>query len=201
MKKNILSAKLIKRLKPIVFIASLLPLALLIYQLFTGQIIEPIDEIHYQTGQWAIRFLFISLAITPLVMMTKQNSLILLRRMLGLFSFFYALLHIINYLVLDRNLNVDEIWFDVTDRPYIIVGLLCFIILIALAVTSTNGMIKRLGAKAWKKLHTLVYISGILACLHYLWLVKTINTLSIIYILILLSLLAFRVPRLMKSFS
>ena len=178
--------------KPLLFIVCLLPLMWLAYKaLFLGLGANPIEKISRYTGDWTLRLLLITLAVTPLRILTGV-SLVKYRRMLGLFTFFYVSLHFINWLVIDNFFDVESMIKDVIKHPYITVGFAAFVLLIPLAVTSTNAMIKRLG-KNWKRLHQAVYVIAILGVLHYLWLVKADNREPLIYIAILVALLAVRV--------
>ncbi len=156
-----------------------------------GNMIDPIEEITNPTGQWAIRFLLVTLSITPLVYFTKQRYLMKFRRMLGLFVFFYACLHFSIYLI-DQQFTPSLILEDITDRTYITIGFSAFLLLIPMAFTSTKGWIKRLGRK-WKKLHKSIYVIGILACIHFYWQSKSDMALQpFIYAGILVILLGFR---------
>jgi len=160
-------------LKPGVFGASLIPLAVLAWQAVTDNLgANPIKEITEQTGLWTLRFVLIILTITPARRLTGWNRLIQLRRMLGLFAFFYGGLHFLTYVWLDQFFVVPEILADVVARPFITVGFLSFVLLIPLAVTSTTKMIKRLGGMWWQRLHRLVYGIAVGGVVHYLWLVK-----------------------------
>ncbi|HEY7491810.1 MAG TPA: protein-methionine-sulfoxide reductase heme-binding subunit MsrQ [Candidatus Tectomicrobia bacterium] len=160
-------------LKLSVFLASLMPLAVLGWQTVTGNLgANPIKEITEQTGIWTLRFVLITLAVTPVRRLTGWNKVIQLRRMLGLFTFFYGVLHFMTYIWLDQFFMVQEIMADVVERPFITVGFLSFVLLIPLAITSTTKMIKRLGGKWWQRLHRLVYGIAIGGVVHYLWLVK-----------------------------
>jgi sulfoxide reductase heme-binding subunit YedZ len=160
-------------LKAGVFAACLVPLGILAANALTRNLgANPIDEITDQTGIWTLRLLLISLAVTPLRRLTGWNRLIQVRRMLGLFAFFYASLHFLTYLWLDQFFAVEDIIADVMDRPFITVGFASFVLLIPLAVTSTTAMIRRLGGKWWQRLHRLVYAIAIGGIVHYLWLVK-----------------------------
>ena len=160
-------------LKAGVFTACLVPLGVLAVNALTRNLgANPIDEITDQTGIWTLRLLLISLAVTPLRRLTGWNRLIQVRRMLGLFAFFYASLHFLTYLWLDQFFAVDDIIADVMDRPFITVGFASFVLLIPLAVTSTTAMIRRLGGKWWQRLHRLVYAIAVGGIMHYLWLVK-----------------------------
>ena len=180
--------------KPLLFLLCLLPFCVLIYNGFTNNLTaNPIKEITHFTGEWALRFLLITLSITPLRRITRQNALLRFRRTLGLFAFFYASLHFCTYLVLDQFFDWNEIVLDVAKRPYITVGFSAFVLLIPLAVTSTNKMVQRLGHN-WRRLHSLIYPIAVLVIFHYLWLVKADILPPIIYGLILCLLLALRTP-------
>lgn len=177
-----------------VFSACLIPLAILAWNAVTGHLgANPIETITRQTGIWTLRFLLISLAVTPGRRLSGWNSLIRLRRMLGLFAFFYGSLHFMTYIWLDQFFVVEDIAKDVIERPFITVGFLGFVILIPLAVTSTAKMIKRLGGKRWQLLHRLVYASAVAGVVHYLWLVKADVQLPLIYGSLLAVLLGYRV--------
>lgn len=181
--------------KRLLFIACSVPFCLLLYNGFTNNLTaNPIKEITHFTGEWTLNLLLATLAVTPLRKITGNNSLIRYRRMLGLFTFFYACLHFSTYLVLDQFFDWNEIVLDVAKRPYITVGFTAFTLLIPLAVTSTNKMVQRLGNN-WRKLHKLIYLIGALAIIHYLWLVKADLLPPIIYGVILCVLLALRSSR------
>jgi sulfoxide reductase heme-binding subunit YedZ len=154
---------------------------------------NPIEFITHATGDWTLRFLVITLAITPLRKILALPELIRFRRMLGLFAFFYACLHFSTYIVLDKFFDMSEIWKDVLKRRFITVGFAAFVLLIPLAVTSTAGRIRRLGGKRWQALHRLIYISAILAVIHYYWLVKSAVIRPLTYAGIVAVLLLFRV--------
>ena len=180
--------------KPVLFLLCTLPFCMLVYNGFTDNLTaNPIKEITHFTGEWALRFLLITLAITPLRKITRRNALVRFRRMLGLFAFFYACLHFSTYLVLDQFFDWSEIVLDVAKRPYITVGFTAFVLLIPLAVTSTNKMAQRLGNN-WRRLHSLIYPIAILVIFHYLWLVKADILPPVIYGSILCILLALRWP-------
>lgn len=181
--------------KRLLFVACSVPFCLLLYNGFTNNLTaNPIKEITHFTGEWTLNLLLATLAVTPLRKITGNNSLIRYRRMLGLFTFFYACLHFSTYLVLDQFFDWNEIVLDVAKRPYITVGFTAFTLLIPLAVTSTNRMVQRLGNN-WRKLHRLIYLIGALAIIHYLWLVKADLLPPIIYGVILCVLLALRSSR------
>jgi sulfoxide reductase heme-binding subunit YedZ len=180
-------------LKTGVFVACLIPLVMLAWQALTHNLgANPIDEITDQTGIWTLRFLLITLAVTPGRRLTGWNRLIQLRRMLGLFAFFYGSLHFLTYVWLDQFFGVEDIIADVMERPFITVGFASFVLLIPLAVTSTAAMIKRLGGKWWQRLHRLVYAIAIGGVVHFLWLVKADIQQPLVYGSILGVLLAYR---------
>ncbi|WP_343732047.1 protein-methionine-sulfoxide reductase heme-binding subunit MsrQ [Duganella sp.] len=164
-----LSTKQISWLKGAVFVLALLPLARMAYLTVTGQLVDPLEFITRGTGDWTLYFLCMVLAVTPLRKLSGWNWLIRLRRMLGLYVFFYGFLHFMTFLWFDHFFDVQEMWKDVLKRPFITVGFIAFVLLIPLAVTSTNGMIKRLGGKQWQWLHRLVYLIAPLAILHFWW--------------------------------
>jgi methionine sulfoxide reductase heme-binding subunit len=180
-------------LKVGVFGACLMPLAVLAGQALTHTLgANPIDEITDQTGIWTLRMLLITLAMTPARRLTGWNRLIQLRRMLGLFAFFYGSLHFLTYIWLDQSFVLEDIIADVMERPFITVGFASFTLLIPLAVTSTAAMIKRLGGKWWQRLHRLVYAIAIGGVVHYLWLVKADIQQPLLYGGILAVLLVYR---------
>jgi sulfoxide reductase heme-binding subunit YedZ len=181
-------------LKPGVFVACLAPLAALAWNAATDNLgANPIDAITDQTGIWTLRFLLITLAVTPVRRLTGWNRVIQLRRMLGLFAFFYGALHFVTYVWLDQFFLVQEIMADVILRPFITVGFLSFVLLIPLTVTSTTKMIKRLGGKWWQRLHRLVYGIALGGVVHYLWLVKADVQPPLMYGSLLALLLGYRV--------
>ncbi len=187
--KPFVNAKLIK---PLVFMACLLPLAFGIWAGFTDQLgANPIEEITHRTGDWALRLLLITLAATPLRLLLGWRWPLRVRRMLGLFTFFYACLHLLTYFVLDQFFDWSEILKDIIKRPYITIGFSAFVLLVPLAVTSTHAMMRRLG-KRWGQLHQLVYVIAVFGILHYLWLVKADYLLPLIHAAILLALLLVR---------
>ena len=155
--------------KVALFLASLLPFANMAWLTVQGELTEPLEYITHQTGDWALYFLCITLAVTPLRRFTGWNWVIRLRRMLGLFCFFYALLHFTTFLWFDHFFDWGEMWKDVLKRPFITVGFIAFLMLVPLAATSTNGMVKRLGGKRWRWLHRLIYVIAPLAILHFWW--------------------------------
>ncbi|HKF53272.1 MAG TPA: protein-methionine-sulfoxide reductase heme-binding subunit MsrQ [Candidatus Acidoferrales bacterium] len=160
--------------KVVVFLACLIPAGVLIWRVTQGDLTaNPIEFLEHWTGDWTIRFLIITLCVTPLRKIVKMPQLIRFRRMLGLFAFFYACLHFSTWVGLDRFFNLADMWADVEKRKFITVGFAGFVLLIPLAVTSTKGWIRRLGGKKWQWLHRAIYISAILGVIHYAWLVKS----------------------------
>jgi len=160
--------------KPVVFLLCLLPLATLGWQALHGELTaNPIEFITHATGDWTLRFLVITLCITPFRKILHLPELIRFRRMLGLFAFFYACLHFTTYIWLDKFFDLSEMWKDIAKRKYITVGFTAFLLLIPLALTSTAGWIRRLGGKRWQMLHRLIYFSATLGVIHYYWQVKS----------------------------
>jgi len=158
--------------KPVLFILCLVPLASLIWRGFYGDLgANPIETITHNTGDWALRFLLITLAISPLRQWFGLSGLLRLRRMFGLYVFFYASCHFAIWFVFDHALDLGDMIEDIVDRPYITVGFSALMLLIPLAVTSNNAMLRRLGRR-WKKLHQLTYLVTLLGVLHFFWLVK-----------------------------
>ncbi|KPK82347.1 MAG: hypothetical protein AMS25_02660 [Gemmatimonas sp. SM23_52] len=186
--------KLLERMLRVgVFLGALVPLARILVQARTGGLgTNPIEELLHRTGWWALAFLMLTLSVTPARQLTGWGALIKLRRMLGLYAFFYASLHFGIYVGLDQFFALDYILEDVVDRPYITVGLAALLILIPLAVTSTKGWIKRLGGKRWNRLHKLVYLAAALGVLHFLWLVKADMREPAIFGWVLVTLLGYR---------
>ncbi len=163
----------IARLKAATFVVCLAPLGLLIWRGFTGGLTaNPIEFITHTTGWWTLAFLMITLAVTPLRRLLDMPWLLRLRRMLGLYVFFYASLHFLTWLVVDQFFDWQAIVKDIAKRPYITVGFSAFLLLLPLATTSTNAMVRRLGAARWQSLHRLVYVIAILGVVHFWWLVK-----------------------------
>jgi sulfoxide reductase heme-binding subunit YedZ len=182
-----------KSAKPLVFALSLLPLAGLIFIVLTGRTsANPAEDILLTTGIWALRFLLATLTITPLRRLTGWNVLIQYRRMLGLFAFFYATVHLASYIAFDRFFAFGEIFADIAKRPFITAGMAAFVLMAPLAVTSTKGWIRRLGRR-WQTLHRIIYLCAIAACLHFVWKVKVVIGEPVYYAVFLGALLAFRV--------
>jgi sulfoxide reductase heme-binding subunit YedZ len=160
-------------LKPLVFAVCLIPLGQLAYRAYDADLgANPIDTVTRFTGSWALIFLLASLAVTPLRRITRWQELIKFRRMLGLYAFFYALLHFSTFVGLDHFFDLNRIGKDIVKRPYVTAGFTAFVMMIPLALTSTAAMIRRLG-KRWRQLHRLVYVAAIAAVIHFYWLVKS----------------------------
>lgn len=181
-------------LKVAIFLGALVPLARLGTKALQGNLgANPIELITHTTGDWTLIFLLLTLSVTPLRMLTRQYWLIGVRRMLGLFAFFYACLHFTTYIWLDKFFDLHEMWADILKRKFITVGFLAFVLLIPLAITSTAGWIRRLGGKRWQRLHQLIYVSALAGVVHYAWLVKADLRKPIEYGVILAALLLYRV--------
>lgn len=180
--------------KPAVFAASLLPAVLVVSDAFeiTGSLgANPVEAIQDRFGIWGLRFIMITLAVTPLRQISGWNWVLRFRRMLGLFAFFYVLMHFLTWLVLDQGLLMSAIAEDIVKRPFITLGFTAFLLLIAMAATSTNGIRRRLG-KRWQQLHRSVYVVGILGVWHFWWQVKLDTSEPAIYAVILAILLGYR---------
>jgi sulfoxide reductase heme-binding subunit YedZ len=185
---------MIRWFKPVVFLACLIPLALLGWKAYNQALgANPVEVITHATGDWILRFLLITLAITPIRKLTGQLWLIRYRRMFGLFAFFYGTLHFLTYIWLDKFFDLHEMLHDIAKRKFITVGFTGFILLIPLALTSTKGWIRRLGGKRWQTLHRLIYFSAIAGVIHYWWLVKADIREPLKYGTILAVLLGYRI--------
>ena len=158
-----------KALKAALFVLALVPLARMVWLTVSGQLVEPLEFLTRGTGDWVLYMLCITLAITPLRRLSGWNWLVKLRRMAGLFAFFYGFLHFLTFLWFDHFFDLQAMFKDVVKRPFITVGFIAFVLLIPLAVTSTNGMIRRLGGKRWQWLHRLIYLIAPLGILHFWW--------------------------------
>jgi len=188
------TARSLRRLvKPVAFVAAVAPLTGLAFRGVGGELgANPIEVITHETGIWALRFLLITLAITPLRQLSGWRSLIGFRRMLGLFAFLCASLHFCTYLVLDQFFDFASIIEDIAKRTYITAGFAAFVLLVPLAATSTAAMIRSLGGRRWRILHRLIYVSAVSGVAHYLWLVKADTLRPLAYGMILATLLGFR---------
>ena len=163
------SVKQIALIKGAVFVADLLPFLWGAWMVFAGDLVEPLEFLTRGTGDWTLYFLCITLAVTPLRRFTGWNWVVRLRRMLGLFAFFYALLHFTCFFWFDHFFDIAAMLKDVVKRPFITVGFIAFVLLIPLAATSTNAMVRRLGGKRWQWLHRLIYLIAPLGILHFWW--------------------------------
>jgi len=164
---------MLRYLKPVIFLACLAPLGTLVWRGFHSALgANPIEAITHATGDWTLTFLLITLSITPLRRIMRQYWLIGLRRMLGLFAFFYGALHLMTYLWLDKFFDVHEMLADIAKRKFITAGMTAFTLMIPLALTSTKWSIRKLGGKRWQALHRLIYVSAAVGVIHYIWLVK-----------------------------
>jgi len=180
-------------IKIIVFLLSLMPFGLLVKGVINDELgANPIETLHFGFGDWALRFLCIGLALTPIKTITGQSWPIRFRRMMGLFAFFYASLHLLVFIVLDLSLSWEAFKDEVPKSPYILMGLLTFLLLVPLAATSTKKMQKRLG-RNWLKLQRLVYVAGLTALVHFFWLVKSDYTEPLIYATVISILLGIRI--------
>jgi sulfoxide reductase heme-binding subunit YedZ len=183
----------VRWLKVAVFLASLLPAAALLYGVFADTLgANPIETVTKETGTWTLRFLVLTLLVTPLRRWTGWNGLVRFRRMLGLFAFFYGSLHFLTYVWLDQFFVLADIIADITKRPFITVGVLAFAAMVPLALTSTAGWIRRLGGRRWNLLHRLIYLSAIAGVVHYWWLVKADVSRPLRYAAVVAALLGFR---------
>ena len=182
-------------LKAAVFLVALFPLGIIAAAATTGGLgANPVEALLHHFGEWALRFMLATLAVTPVRRLTGWNQAIRLRRMLGLFAFFYAVLHLATYVVLDRSLVFEEVVEDLTERPYIMAGFAAFVLLVPLAATSTNAMVRRLGGRRWRQLHRIVYAAAIGGVVHFWWLVKADMREPLIYAAALTLLLLLRLP-------
>jgi sulfoxide reductase heme-binding subunit YedZ len=185
---------MLRYFKPVIFLACLAPLASLAWRAFHAELgANPIEAITHSTGTCTLVFLLITLSVTPLRKLTRQYWLINLRRMFGLFAFFYGCLHLTTYVWLDKFFDVHEMLADIAKRRFITAGLAGFVLMIPLALTSTKGWIRRLGGKRWQALHRLIYLSAAAGVVHYIWLVKADLRSPLRYAFVLLVLLTYRI--------
>ena len=185
---------MLRYFKPVIFLACLAPLANLAWRGFHAELgANPIEAITHSTGTCTLVFLLITLSVTPLRKLTRQYWLINLRRMFGLFAFFYGCLHLTTYVWLDKFFDVHEMLADIAKRRFITAGLAGFVLMIPLALTSTKGWIRRLGGKRWQALHRLIYLSAAAGVIHYIWLVKADLRSPLRYAFVLLVLLGYRI--------
>jgi methionine sulfoxide reductase heme-binding subunit len=189
-----------RTVKPLLLAVCLLPAGLLAWRAAAGGLgANPISELLHGTGDWTLRFVLLTLVITPLRGLSGWSAATRLRRMLGLFAFFYGCLHVLTYLVLDQGLDLAAILQDVVKRPYITAGLAGFAAMVPLALTSTQAMVRRLGGGAWTWLHRLVYLTAIAGVVHYWWLVKADLRQPQIYAALLALLLGYRVVAALRA--
>jgi sulfoxide reductase heme-binding subunit YedZ len=177
----------------LLFTNALVPLGMLLWDVYRKRVgANPLEFVTRTTGMLTLVFIMLTLAVTPVRTITRLNRLIKFRRMLGLFAFFYGFLHLTTYVWFDRYFNLKSVPGDVASRPFIAIGMAGFILLVPLAITSTNKMIKRLGGKRWSRLHKFIYLAGIAGVLHFWMLVKSDTRLPITFAFLLALLLAFR---------
>ena len=185
--------------KPLLFVLLLAPALYYGWGLWQDELgANPLEAVIRGLGDWALRILLITLLMSPLRRLVNWAQALRLRRMLGLYAYFYVILHLLSYLWFDQFFDWEEIWFDILERPFITIGMVAVVLLIPLAITSTKGMIRRLG-KNWKRLHSLVYLISILAVIHFWWMVKLDITEPVIYSVILAVLLSERLFRRFKT--
>lgn len=196
------SERMLGAVKALVFIIALAPLA----ELIAGALYfpewlraNPAEHITRSTGNWTLRLLLVTLAVTPLRLITGWNWLLRLRRMLGLFAFFYGIVHFSSFISFDHVFDVGEILRDIVKRPFITVGFIALVLMIPLAATSTNAMVRRLGARRWLALHRLVYLIAPLGVLHFWWMVKRDITQPAIFAVVLFALLGFRLVLILRN--
>ncbi len=195
-----LKPEYIPRIKAAVFVTCLIPLGHLVWQGFRNRLgANPVEYITHSTGWWALAFILITLCVTPLRRLAGLPWLLRLRRMLGLFAFFYASLHFVTYIWLDQFFDWKDIVKDIGKRPFIMLGFAAFVLLIPLAITSTNKMVKRLGAKLWQWLHRSIYILSALGVAHFWWLVKKDITEPFVFAMLLAALLIIRLLYLLRQ--
>ena len=179
--------------KVLIFINSLIPLVLLLWDTYRKQVgANPLEFVTRTTGMLAMIFLFLALAVTPLRRLLGANWLVKFRRMLGLYAFFYGFLHLMTYAAFDRFFKLRTIPGDVAQRPFIAVGVAAFVLMLPLAITSTNKMVRRLGGKLWSRLHKLSYVAGAGAVMHYFMSVKSDTRIPLTFAFLLVVLLGYR---------
>lgn len=188
-----LEARTVQRVKLVLFALCLYPLASLVWLGFAGGLgADPVEFIRRATGTWTLDFLIITLSVTPLRRATGWHWLVRLRRMFGLYAFFYAVIHVVTYFWLDQLFDLAAIWRDVLKRPLITAGFLSFVLMIPFAATSTDRMVRRLGGKRWQQLHRAVYLVAVTGVIHFWWLVKLDYTRPLVYSVIVSALLVTR---------
>ena len=189
---------MVRLVKPVIFFMALIPFIWLLLKVFQNDLgPDPAQALSIETGEWALRFLLLTLAITPFRQIFRVAEIARLRRMIGLFAFFYASIHFLSWMAFILAFRWLAIAEELVERPYITVGFLAYVILFLLGVTSTNSMVRRLG-KNWKRLHKFVYAASILAIVHLLWILRTDVTEAVIYGVLLAILLGYRIIRKLK---
>ena len=189
---------MVRLVKPLIFFMALIPFIWLLLKVFQNDLgPDPAQALSIETGEWALRFLLLTLAITPFRQIFRVAEIARLRRMIGLFAFFYASIHFLSWMAFILAFRWLAIAEELVERPYITVGFLAYVILFLLCVTSTNSMVRRLG-KNWKRLHKFVYAASILAIVHLLWILRTDVTEAVIYGVLLAILLGYRIFRKLK---
>ena len=189
---------MVRLVKPVIFFMALIPFIWLLLKVFQNDLgPDPAQALSIETGEWTLRFLLLTLAITPFRQIFRMTEIARLRRMIGLFAFFYASIHFLSWMAFILGFRWLAIAEELVERPYITVGFLAYAILFLLGVTSTNSMVRRLG-KNWKRLHKFVYAASILAIVHLLWILRTDVTEAVIYGVLLVILLGYRIIRKLK---
>ena len=189
---------MVRLVKPSIFFMALIPFIWLLLKVFQNDLgPDPAQALSIETGEWTLRFLLLTLAITPFRQIFRVAEIARLRRMIGLFAFFYASIHFLSWMAFILGFRWLAIAEELVERPYITVGFLAYVILFLLGVTSTNSMVRRLG-KNWKRLHKFVYAASILAIVHLLWILRTDVTEAVIYGVLLAILLGYRIIRKLK---
>lgn len=185
--------------KPLVFAASLIPFGYLAYAIYSDTLLgtqllttDPVQKLDRELGDWTLIFIVLSLAVRPLADILKRNEIVAYRRMIGLFAFFYATLHVSSYVLFHLKLDIPTFLKDIAERPFITVGMIAFTCLIPLAITSTKGMIRRLGGKAWRRLHLLIYPIALLGIVHFYMMIRADFSRPYIYGAIIVALLGYR---------
>jgi methionine sulfoxide reductase heme-binding subunit len=188
------AAVITRVVKPALYVAALLPLVWLLFALLTGRVMgDQVKFMQHVTGDTVLTCLMLTLTITPFRRLTGWNEVIRVRRLIGLTAFWYACLHLTTYVVFDQELSLMEITMDIVKHPWVLVGFTAFLCLVPLAITSTNGWVRRLGGRRWQRLHRLVYVAAAAGVLHYFWLVKKDIQYPLMYGVILIVLLSIRV--------
>ena len=190
---------MVRLFKPVIFLLASIPFIWLLSKIFQNDLgPDPGQALSIETGEWTLRFLLLTLSITPLSQIFRMAEIARLRRMIGLFTFFYASIHLLSWMAFILGFRWLAIAEELVERPYITVGFLAYVILFLLGITSTKSMVRKLG-KNWKRLHKFIYVASILAIVHLLWILRTDITEAVIYGVVLATLLGYRVFRRLKS--